>query len=127
MHELSIADALVRTALAHARGRPLVRVGVRVGHLRQVVPSALEFAFRLLADGTPADGAELELETVPARLRCRDCGVESTAVQFPLCCDACGTLRVDVIAGEELRVEWIELEEPSATSPGAGEKGYDDG
>jgi len=115
MHELSIADSLLRIALEHAAGRPLAAVGVTVGHMRQVVPSALDFAFRLLADGTPAADAALEIDVRPARVRCRDCAGETTAVQFPLSCGACGGLHVDVVAGEELRVEWIELrdEEPS--------------
>jgi len=52
MHELAIAEAIVAIADRHARGRPVSRVEVAVGHLRQVVPSALEFAFGLVATGT---------------------------------------------------------------------------
>ena len=36
-----------------------------MGHLRQVVPDSLDFAFGLVAQGTPLDGAELEIEHVP--------------------------------------------------------------
>ena len=49
MHELSIAESIVRIADAHAAGRRVTKVEVKVGHLRQVVPSALEFAFELVA------------------------------------------------------------------------------
>ena len=53
MHELSIADAIVRDRRA-ARGRAADRDASRckVGHLRQVVPDALEFAWSLVAEGT---------------------------------------------------------------------------
>jgi hydrogenase nickel incorporation protein HypA/HybF len=115
MHELSIAEAIVAIAERHARGRTVTKVEVRVGHLRQVVPAALEFAFELVAKGTVLDGAELELEGVPARGRCRDCGVETTMSGFPLACSACGGLDLELLAGEELQVESLELEEREET------------
>jgi hydrogenase nickel incorporation protein HypA/HybF len=110
MHELSIAEALLLIAERHAAGRQVRRVEVCVGHLRQVVPSALEFAFELVAKDTALEGAELELREVAARGRCRDCAVESRMEGFPLCCARCGGLDMEVIAGEELQVEALELE-----------------
>jgi hydrogenase nickel incorporation protein HypA/HybF len=59
MHELSIAESVVGIASRHAAGRRVYKVELRVGHLRQVVPSALEFAFELVAQGTSLEGAEL--------------------------------------------------------------------
>jgi hydrogenase nickel incorporation protein HypA/HybF len=111
MHELAIADSLLDIALARARGRRVTAVGVVVGPLRQVVPSALDFAFTMASAGTLADGAALAMETTTAAGRCRDCGVTSAVMRFPLCCDACGGLQLDVVRGDELRVEWVELEE----------------
>jgi hydrogenase nickel incorporation protein HypA/HybF len=75
-----------------------------------VVPSALEFSFELCAHGTPVEGAALELEEVPAAVLCRSCGTESESGGFPLACAACGGLAVDVVRGEELQVESLELE-----------------
>jgi hydrogenase nickel incorporation protein HypA/HybF len=120
MHELSIADALVEIAVRHAGDRRVTRVEVRVGHLRQVVPSALELAFELVAHGTPVDGAELVLEHVSAAGRCPVCGAESELDGFPLACAACGSLDVEVIRGEELQVEWLEVEEREALVAGNG-------
>jgi hydrogenase nickel incorporation protein HypA/HybF len=114
MHELSIAEALVAIADRHARGRRVCRVEVAVGHLRQVVPSALAFAFELVAQGTAVEGAELVLEEVPAAGRCRACGEESPLDGFPLACRACGGYDLEVTAGEELRVESLDLEEEVA-------------
>jgi hydrogenase nickel incorporation protein HypA/HybF len=114
MHELSIADAIVRIACTHARGRRIVRVEVKVGHLRQVVPDALAFAFDLVAQGTAADGADLLLEEVPAAGRCRACGATTQFDGFPLACGACGSLEVEIERGEELLVEALELEEEPA-------------
>ena len=111
MHELSIADAIVQIALRHAAGRPVTAVEVSVGHLRQVVPSSLEFSFELLTNGTLLEGAHLELREIAPRGRCRQCDTESELQDFPLRCDRCGGLELELLAGEELRVEALELEE----------------
>jgi hydrogenase nickel incorporation protein HypA/HybF len=117
VHELSIAQAVVQIAARHAAGRRVAKVELKVGHLRQVVPSALEFAFELVADGTPLQGAELVIEQVPARGRCRGCGAETTMSDFPLQCGCCRGLDVELVAGEELLVDALELDErqPMAT------------
>jgi hydrogenase nickel incorporation protein HypA/HybF len=111
MHELAIADSVVDIAIRHARGRRVTKVELRVGHLRQVVPSALEFAFELIAQGTPVEDAELVMEQVPAAIRCNACGTDATLTAFPACCPRCGALDVDVTGGEELLVDSLELEE----------------
>jgi hydrogenase nickel incorporation protein HypA/HybF len=120
MHELSIAGALVEIVSRHAAGRRVTRVEVRVGRLRQVVPSALEFAFELVARDTPAEGAELVLEHVAAAGICRTCGSESELDAFPLACAACGGWDLDIVRGEELTVDSLELEEALLTTGGTG-------
>ena len=110
MHELAIAESIVAIAERHAAGRRVSRVEVAVGHLRQVVPAALEFAFELVAQGTLLDGAELALEEVPAAGRCRSCDAESRLDGFPFTCRACGGWDVEVTAGEELRVESLDVD-----------------
>jgi hydrogenase nickel incorporation protein HypA/HybF len=119
VHELSIAQAIVDVATRHAgEAQHVVRINVRIGHLRQVVPSALSFSFELCTHGTPLDGAELEIETVPIAIVCRSCATESGSAGFPLACSACGGLAVDVIRGEELQVESLELTDVLTTSGG---------
>jgi hydrogenase nickel incorporation protein HypA/HybF len=118
MHELSIAEAVADVALRHAAGRRVTRVQLKVGHLRQVVPAALEFAFELVSKGTLLEGAELEIEAVEAAGRCRACGEESRLADFPLRCAACGGFDLEVIRGEELLVDSLELEESLIESGG---------
>ncbi|MEA2296885.1 MAG: hydrogenase nickel incorporation protein HypA/HybF [Solirubrobacteraceae bacterium] len=119
MHELAIADAIVRIAEQHARGRRVTKVEVLVGHLRQVVPSSLAFSFQLLTEGTCLDGAELAIEEVPAEGRCRDCGTVTTLAGFPLTCGGCDGLDLEVLKGEELLVDSLEIDdEPALTTTG---------
>ena len=116
MHELAIADSVVQVAARHAAGRRVGKVELRVGHLRQVVPSALEFAFELASVGTPVEGAHLELELIPAEGRCRNCNAETVMSGFPLACERCGGLDMEVIAGEELSVEALEVDAKDSAS-----------
>jgi hydrogenase nickel incorporation protein HypA/HybF len=111
LHELAIAESIVGIAGRHANGRRVTKVQLKVGHLRQVVPSALSFSFELVAQGTPVEGAELEMEEVPATGSCRGCGAESRLKEFPLQCGVCGGFDLQVLEGEELFVESLELEE----------------
>jgi hydrogenase nickel incorporation protein HypA/HybF len=111
MHELSLADAIVQICCEHARGRRVVKVELRVGRLRQVVPDALAFAFELVAEGTAVEGAELEIEEMPIRISCSACGIETQVDGFPLACGRCGRLDVDVLTGEEFHVESLEIED----------------
>jgi hydrogenase nickel incorporation protein HypA/HybF len=120
MHELSIADAVVQIVDRHAQGRRVRRVELRVGHLRQVVPSALEFAFELVAQGTAAEGAELVMEEVPASVSCAGCDADSTLRAFPAQCARCGSFDVEVTGGEELLVDALELEDEEAALTRSG-------
>ena len=114
MHELSIASAIAEIATEHAgAGRRLTAVDVRIGHLRQVVPASLTFAFGLLAEGV-----ELRIVDVPATGRCRSCGTESVQDGFPMRCAGCQGLDLEVVTGEELLVDAIEVEEALTTTGG---------
>lgn len=111
MHELSLAASVVEIALRHAAGRRVTRVQLEVGWLRQAVPSALTFSFDLVAQGTVAEGAVLEILSIPAKGACRRCGTVSELRAFPLQCASCGAFDLDIVAGEELLVASLELED----------------
>jgi hydrogenase nickel incorporation protein HypA/HybF len=114
MHELSIATAVLNTALKHCDDRRVTIVNVRVGRLRQVVPDSLQFYFEIVARGTVCQGAELELVEIEARLSCRDCD-RAWSPEIPAFrCPGCGGANVEVIAGEELEIDYIEVNEQEA-------------
>jgi hydrogenase nickel incorporation protein HypA/HybF len=113
MHEFSIASAVVATAVRHAAGRRVTVVTVRTGRLRQVVPDSLEFAFGILSRETVCEGARLEQEVVPARLRCSR--GHAFEIELPVFrCPSCGSTDVAVLSGEELEVESIEVSEEAS-------------
>jgi hydrogenase nickel incorporation protein HypA/HybF len=125
MHELSIGQAIVDTALRHATGRRVTAVDVRIGRLRQVVPDSLAFYFEIVARDTDVEGAELRIEHVGSQLRCPACWCEWDPAPPPLAthealgadgpppipafrCPTCGEAG-EVLTGGELEVESIEV------------------
>lgn len=113
MHELSIAMSLVEQVEKVVREQNAVsvpRITVTVGQLSGVDPEALRGAFPLAAEDTPAAGAELVVELVAARVRCRACGQSSTPTAPFLFCVGCRSTEVDVEAGRELFIKSIEVD-----------------
>lgn len=115
MHELSLCASIAGIVTRHAAGAEVRTVHLRVGALRQVVPATLEFCWPLVVERTPLEGSTLAVEPVPARLRCRDCGGESTVGAVAvLVCPGCGAGDVAVLAGEEFLVTTLDLAPPRA-------------
>jgi hydrogenase nickel incorporation protein HypA/HybF len=119
MHELSVATAILNTALKHADDRPVSAVSLRVGAMRQVVPDSLRFYFEIVARDTACEGAALELVEITTELQCSDCERRWSPRIPAFRCPDCGSANVQVLAGEELDVEYIEVEdrEAACTAP----------
>lgn len=115
MHEMAIADSVLRGVLRHAGGRRVERVHLVVGHLRQVVPETLRFGWDVVTRSTGAEGSILDIEHVAPLGLCLDCGEASLQDGFPFACDACGGFRIEVRQGNELLIDWIEVEDPVPT------------
>jgi hydrogenase nickel incorporation protein HypA/HybF len=118
MHELSVATAVLNTALKHADGRKVSVVSLRVGRMRQVIPESLEFYWDIVARDTACEASALKLEEIEIELRCRDCD-RRWSPQIPAFrCPDCASADVEVLAGEELEVDYIEVEEQEAACTG---------
>lgn len=111
MHELSLCRAIAGIVTRHADGRTVQRIGVRVGALRQVVPDTLARCWELVSQGTSLEGSELAVESVPARLECRDCGHHAELAAPVLRCAVCDGTRVSLVAGEECLVTTLDVVE----------------
>ena len=109
MHELSICTAIAKIAHQAAAGRPVERVRVDIGHLRQVVPDTLRHSWDMVVFGTPFEGVPLEVRAVPAVIECGQCGT-LTELDDPIFrCGSCGSTETRVVSGEELFVTSLDL------------------
>lgn len=112
MHEAAVARALWEEVRRHLpEGGRLLRVAVEVGELEHVEADTLRTHFVAQAEGTPLEGAELELTRVPLRVRCRTCG----AIHRPpdpalLLCPECDAVRPEVLEGGGILLRSLEVE-----------------
>lgn len=112
MHEASIIEAVLERAIEETRtagATRIERIRLRVGALSGVVPDALHFAFDALRHGTPAVAATLEIEIVPARSHCLDCGATAEHQEIILTCSACGGPLMLDGGGHELELARLEV------------------
>jgi hydrogenase nickel incorporation protein HypA/HybF len=116
VHELSIAGAILDTARRHADGRRVTLVSLRVGRLRQVVPDSLEFYWGIVTRDTECEQAQLAIEEIELRLHCSACGREWEPLVPFFRCGHCDGGEVSVRSGEELEVDYIEVEEPQVAT-----------
>lgn len=110
MHELGISRNVVAIVAEAANGRRVRRVTLEIGKLSGVMTDALRFCFEAAAHGTVLDGAVLDIHEVEGRARCLVCNAEFDTRSFLQAC-ACGSRQLAHIAGEELNVKTMELEE----------------
>ena len=117
MHELAITQSIVESVADHAGGRPVRRVVLEVGTLAGVMTDSILFCFDLATQGTPLEGAVLEIHMVEARARCRACGAVFVQDTLLRSCD-CGSHDVERLSGEELNIRQYELAPVAARERG---------
>jgi hydrogenase nickel incorporation protein HypA/HybF len=107
VHELALSQRILDVVLQGARAerlRSISQVVLEVGAVAAVTAPGLRSCFELVAEGTPAEGAELVVELVPVRMRCRTCTLELELVGRPTSCPSCGAGAPEIVGGREVRV-----------------------
>jgi hydrogenase nickel incorporation protein HypA/HybF len=113
MHELSIMQSALDMVLDKARQAGASRVHairLRIGTVSGVVPDALQFAFEALTADTPAEGARLIIEDVPARFWCDTCHKEFESPNLLAQCPDCQGLSRELRAGREMELASMEVD-----------------
>lgn len=111
MHEMRIAEDLAAMVAGYAAEAGLTmvdRVNVSFGQYIQIVPDLFVTAFSEAARETVASGAELDIEIIPAELRCLGCGSEYKPAGDLNACSICGSEEIALVHGKELFVKSIE-------------------
>jgi hydrogenase nickel incorporation protein HypA/HybF len=114
MHELSIAAAVLdqlEVELAKHPGARFTKVGLRIGELAGVDADALSFGFGAMVKDTHWDPLALEIEHVGRRQFCSKCDLEFSAENYETACPRCGEIETKNVAGDELQVAYIEVDE----------------
>ena len=107
MHEVSLIQSINETVMAEMPRYNITKVEsitLKIGEMRQVIPDTLLFAFEILSKNTPLEGAELIIESVPTKGRCKKCGQESIVENWLRTCSHCGGGNIEIISGRELEI-----------------------
>jgi hydrogenase nickel incorporation protein HypA/HybF len=107
MHEFGLCEGVLDAVRTRAAGRPVAKIRVRCGARHAVSPAALAQAFGMIAAGTEAAGATVDVVTVPAKITCRDCRTAGESSDMVAVCHHCGSVNVVVSGGEELILESV--------------------
>ncbi len=124
MHELAVTQGILDLVLEAVRregGGRVTAIGLVVGELASIVDDSVQFYWDIIAENTPAAGAQLRFKRVPMQFECRACRALFEPEGGRFACLHCRSDDVRVAAGDELRVEFIDLEsvtEPEPRSPG---------
>lgn len=115
MHEVSIVEGIldgVRQELLSHPGARVQIVRVRIGALRLVIPETLQFCYTAATQDTPLAGSQLEVESVVACARCRQCRAEFAVEDNWFQCPHCAAFDGELLTGNELDLIGIEIGEP---------------
>jgi hydrogenase nickel incorporation protein HypA/HybF len=111
MHEMAITEGIIDLCLLHAAGRRVRSVDVEIGNLSSVGTEAIEFCFDACSRDTLLEGATLSIVRIAGQGECLECGAILPMIELFAACQECGSNRVTIIAGEELRVREIEVDD----------------
>ncbi len=114
MHELAVAQSIVEAVETQAAGHNATRVKsvrLRIGEASGVVVDSLTFCFEMLASLDPVlTGAQLLIDVVPHRARCRPCAKEFAVTNFIAQCPTCEEWSNEIISGTELQLLEMEID-----------------
>ena len=113
MHELSLCQGILDIIEDYARSHAFSRVRsvrIEIGALSCVAPDALRFGFDVVSKGTVAAGAALEIDRPPGQAWCWDCQAPVPITDRTAGCPECGGFRLEVRAGDHMRVVELDVE-----------------
>lgn len=113
MHELPVAENILKITLRHAEKSGAQRVTglyLVIGQLASVVDDSLQFYWDFLSEGTLAEGAILHFQRIPAELQCLDCGHIYKLNHEDFACPQCRSQSIKVTSGEEFYLDSIDIE-----------------
>ena len=114
MHEMGIANSILDAVRTEARRFPagrISKVGVRIGELAGVDPDSMSFCFDALVRGTDLEPLAIEIEYCLRRHQCRACQKVFAAPLEGAQCPACGGTDSVFVAGDELELAFLEVED----------------
>jgi hydrogenase nickel incorporation protein HypA/HybF len=113
MHEYPITQQIITIASQAARDNnadKVVIIRLVVGEQSGFVGDSIQMYFDILAEGTPCQGASLEIEYIKAQWFCPECDVYYERAPMSFACPECGQDGLPSSVGKEFYVKDIEID-----------------
>ncbi len=105
MHEFSIAQNILETALAEAEKhntKHIKAISVKIGDRHFTEADSIQFCIEAVTKGTISEGAQKEIELVGTTARCRKCAlVFPVEAHLPIC-PRCGNKNPETLTSKEV-------------------------
>ena len=110
MHELSLTQNILDTALKTAKSKRIVNVNLLIGPFSENREESIKFYWRDLAKGTPGEGAQLHFQHVTVDMKCIECGGTFNVEDNGSICMYCQSNQPQLLGKDELKLAGIDLE-----------------
>lgn len=112
MHEMSLAEGilqLLEDAALKQEFSKVTAVWLEIGALSGVEVEAMKFCFDAVTRDSIADGARLEIVSLPGTGWCMECANTVPMTEVYGECPQCGSYQLQVTGGTEMRVKELEV------------------
>ncbi len=109
---MAVTESILTIALDHAEKAGATRVTdlhLVIGQLSSIVDDSVQFYWDIISKETICEGATLHFERIPAQMKCHDCDEIYTIHNGLEGCPSCAGFHVRVHAGDEFRLDSIEV------------------
>ena len=110
MHEFALTQNLFDIALKSADSKRILRVNLLIGPFSKEREESIQSYWRDVARGTSGEGAELRFEHMTVDVKCLDCNGTFYLDQDKSLCTYCDSERLQLLDGDDARLESIEVE-----------------
>jgi|LSQX01.1.fsa_nt_gb hydrogenase nickel incorporation protein HypA/HybF len=113
MHELAVTESLLAIVIQSAEenhAQKVTDITLSIGALSSIIDESVQFYWDHISKGTIAEEATLHFNRIRASLRCLDCETEFTLEDELTPCPNCQGINLNIIAGEEFQVDYIEIQ-----------------
>ena len=112
MHELPVVQDMIKTLDKESgeKGIEKIReINLVIGELSGIIGECVQMYFDMLSLGHSCEGAKLNFEHVPARLRCDSCGNEFPHEKSFVCPKCGGDAKLIKGSGREFLIKSVEV------------------
>ncbi len=114
MHEVSLINNVIRsleTEFTQEELAKLVKIDMQIGVFANVEPILMQNAFEAVKQSSQKfKNVVLDIESIPIRIFCDNCKIESIITDYNFRCSKCLTPNNNLISGTELVIKTVHFD-----------------